>query len=118
MLCEDCQEREAELQLTAIIDGEMRTLELCAACASARGLSASSPTTAPLADFLAQLGPPGRRRRRGFRGALSVLRDHRAASSGGPAGSAARSATRISSPSSAGSSGGSTAPRSMSASST
>jgi len=56
MLCEDCQEREAELQLTAIIDGEMRTLDLCSVCASARGLSASSSTPAPLADFLAQLG--------------------------------------------------------------
>ena len=33
MLCEDCQERKAELQLTAIIDGEMKTLELCASCA-------------------------------------------------------------------------------------
>jgi len=57
MLCEDCQEREAELQLTAIIDGEMRTLHLCSTCASARGLSSDSPTPAPLADFLAQLGP-------------------------------------------------------------
>lgn len=57
MLCEDCQERDAELQLTAIIDGEMRTLELCSECASARGLSPSSSTPAPLADFLAQLGP-------------------------------------------------------------
>lgn len=57
MLCEDCREREAELQLTAIIDGAMRTLDLCSSCASARGLSASSSTPAPLADFLAQLGP-------------------------------------------------------------
>lgn len=59
MLCEDCQEREAELQLTAIIDGEMQTLDLCAACASARGLSATPSPPAPLADFLAQLGPAG-----------------------------------------------------------
>lgn len=57
MLCEDCREREAELQLTAIIDGAMRTLDLCSACASARGLSAGSSAPAPLADFLAQLGP-------------------------------------------------------------
>lgn len=57
MLCEDCQEREAELELTAIIDGEMRTLDLCSACASARGLTSSASTPAPLADFLAQLGP-------------------------------------------------------------
>lgn len=57
MLCEDCQEREAELQLTAIIDGEMRTLDLCSRCASERGLTSSGSGTAPLADFLAQLGP-------------------------------------------------------------
>lgn len=57
MLCEDCQEREAELELTAIIDGEMRTLDLCSTCASARGLTSSASTPAPLADFLAQLGP-------------------------------------------------------------
>lgn len=56
MLCEDCQENEAEVQLTAIIDGQMRTLELCSSCATERGLPAPS-TTAPLADFLAQLGP-------------------------------------------------------------
>lgn len=57
MLCEDCREKEAELQLTAIIDGAMRTLDLCSACASARGLTSSSSPPAPLADFLAQLGP-------------------------------------------------------------
>ena len=57
MLCEDCRESEAELQLTAIIDGAMQTLDLCSACASTRGLSAGSATPAPLADFLAQLGP-------------------------------------------------------------
>lgn len=59
MLCEDCREREAELQLTAIIDGAMRTLDLCSTCASERGLSSSSSAPAPLADFLAQLGPEG-----------------------------------------------------------
>lgn len=57
MQCEDCREREAELQLTAIIDGAMRTLDLCSSCASARGLTSSPSTPAPLADFLAQLGP-------------------------------------------------------------
>lgn len=59
MLCEDCREREAELQLTAIIDGEMKTLELCSSCASDRGLTAESTPSAPLADFLAQLGTEG-----------------------------------------------------------
>lgn len=59
MQCEDCREREAELQLTAIIDGAMRTLDLCSACASARGLTTSASNPAPLADFLAQLGPAG-----------------------------------------------------------
>ena len=65
MLCEDCQEREAELQLTAIIDGEMRTLNLCAVCASARGLSTGPSAPAPLADFLAQLGPAATPREEG-----------------------------------------------------
>lgn len=57
MLCEDCQERDAELHLTAIIDGEMQTLELCSVCAAERGLSESAAGPAPLADFLAELGP-------------------------------------------------------------
>lgn len=55
MLCEDCSEREAQIQLTVIESGEMRTLDLCSACATERGVPASS-TPAPLADFLAQLG--------------------------------------------------------------
>ncbi|MGI9037914.1 MAG: UvrB/UvrC motif-containing protein [Gemmatimonadota bacterium] len=55
MLCEDCREREAQMQLTVIENGEMRTLDLCSACATQRGVPTSA-TPAPLADFLAQLG--------------------------------------------------------------
>jgi protein arginine kinase activator len=56
MECQDCGERDAELQVTAIVDGEMRTLHLCGQCAADRGAPGLS-ATAPLADFLAQLGP-------------------------------------------------------------
>lgn len=44
------------MQLTVIENGEMRTLDLCSACATERGVPTST-TPAPLADFLAQLGP-------------------------------------------------------------
>ncbi|MFV1979617.1 MAG: UvrB/UvrC motif-containing protein [Rhodothermia bacterium] len=56
MECQDCGLRDANLQVTTIVDGEMRTLHLCGECASKRGLPAEGPTE-PLAGFLAQLGP-------------------------------------------------------------
>ncbi|MEN8144245.1 MAG: UvrB/UvrC motif-containing protein [Gemmatimonadota bacterium] len=55
MRCDDCQEREAQFNLTSIEEGEMRTLNLCQECADARGLGMSVPEKAPLADFLAQM---------------------------------------------------------------
>ncbi len=55
MRCDDCQEREAQLNLTSIEDGEMCTLNLCQECADARGLGMSVPEKAPLADFLAHM---------------------------------------------------------------
>ncbi len=55
MRCDDCQERESQLNVTSIEDGEMRTLNLCQECADARGLGMSVPEKAPLADFLAQM---------------------------------------------------------------
>ena len=51
-----CGERPAEIQLTTIEDDEMRTLQLCAVCAAERGVGGEPPQTAPLVDFLAQLG--------------------------------------------------------------
>ncbi|MFQ5528904.1 MAG: UvrB/UvrC motif-containing protein [Gemmatimonadota bacterium] len=55
MECQDCGQRDAKLQVTTIVDGEMRTLQLCSECAAQRGAPTTAP--APLADFLAQLGP-------------------------------------------------------------
>ncbi|MDH3298047.1 MAG: UvrB/UvrC motif-containing protein [Gemmatimonadota bacterium] len=55
MECQECGLRAAKLQVTAIIDGQMRTLELCSECAAKRGAAGMPPV--PLADFLAQLGP-------------------------------------------------------------
>ena len=57
MQCDHCGEREAEIQLTEIEDGEMKTLRLCNDCAAERGLANPvTASTAPLADFLAQIG--------------------------------------------------------------
>jgi protein arginine kinase activator len=63
MLCHDCQEKEAEVHLTAIEAEEMRSVHLCVGCANQRGISAEAAETVtdspPLADFLAQLGSSG-----------------------------------------------------------
>ncbi|MFO7588031.1 MAG: UvrB/UvrC motif-containing protein [Gemmatimonadota bacterium] len=59
MLCDNCGERPAEIQLTTIEDHEMKTLHLCSTCASEKGVSTAPPAKAPLVDFLAQLGKPG-----------------------------------------------------------
>lgn len=60
MLCDNCQEREAEIHLTQIEDNEMKTLHLCEICAAEKGLGGSLGSgKAPLADFLAQMGEAG-----------------------------------------------------------
>ena len=63
MLCDDCNEKQAEIHLTSIESEEMTSAHLCVSCAAARGLSAESPSGAeqvpPLVDFLAQLGSAG-----------------------------------------------------------
>jgi len=56
MLCDDCGERPAEIQLTTIEESEMKTHHLCTVCAAAKGVSATPSAKAPLVDFLAQLG--------------------------------------------------------------
>lgn len=64
MLCDDCQEKQAEVHLTSIEADEMSSVHLCLACAARRGLS-GDPTHAgpgekqPLADFLAHVGGAG-----------------------------------------------------------
>ena len=56
MLCDECGERPAEIQLTTIEESEMKTHHLCSVCASEKGVSSSTSAKAPLVDFLAQLG--------------------------------------------------------------
>ncbi len=56
MECQDCGLRDGKLQVTTIVDGEMKTLQLCSECAAKRGVP-EELQTAPLADFLAQLSP-------------------------------------------------------------
>ena len=60
MRCQKCGEREAEIHLTEIEEGEMVTSHLCSVCASEKGVGSTIPVeTEPLADFLAQIGEGG-----------------------------------------------------------
>jgi protein arginine kinase activator len=56
MLCDSCQNNEAEVHLTQIVDNEMTTVHLCPACAAEKGLDSAAGTNLPLTDFLAQMG--------------------------------------------------------------
>lgn len=56
MQCDNCQQNEAEVHLTQIVDNEMTTLHLCPACAAEKGLDAGTGKNIPLSDFLAQMG--------------------------------------------------------------
>lgn len=56
MLCENCGKNEAAIHLTQIQNNEMTTRHLCEGCAEAMGLSSGTGATAPLADFIAQMG--------------------------------------------------------------
>lgn len=57
MLCENCGKNEAAIHLTQIQNNEMTTRHLCEACAETMGLSSGGAgPTAPLADFIAQMG--------------------------------------------------------------
>lgn len=60
MRCESCDEREAEVHLTQIEQGELNTLHLCGACAEEQGVSASTGLGGtPLTDFLGEMGKGG-----------------------------------------------------------
>jgi len=60
MRCENCGERDAEVQWTQIVEGQMSTVHLCQVCAAEKGLAGpEKPGPEPLAGFLAQLGEPG-----------------------------------------------------------
>ena len=62
MICQNCEDREAEVHLTQIVDDEMTTLHLCSSCAAEQGVdvhdqpASSDASAGPLADFLAQSG--------------------------------------------------------------
>ena len=57
MQCEKCGNNPAVIHLTQIVDNEMSTRHLCDFCAAEMGLDAGdSAETAPLTDFLAQMG--------------------------------------------------------------
>ncbi|MGH7458080.1 MAG: UvrB/UvrC motif-containing protein [Longimicrobiaceae bacterium] len=57
MKCESCESRNAKVHLTQIVNNEISTLNLCEQCASEKGIDTGvSPASAPLSDFLAQMG--------------------------------------------------------------
>lgn len=67
MKCEKCQQREAHIHLTQMVDGKMCSLHLCEVCARDAGLDPSGPldlekllqSTAHLYEELHQAIPPG-----------------------------------------------------------
>jgi protein arginine kinase activator len=57
MTCENCGADKPVIQLTQIVDDEMRTLHLCEKCAAEQGVEGNPvPENFPLANFLAQMG--------------------------------------------------------------
>lgn len=60
MRCDRCDEREAEVHLTQIEQGELNTVHLCEPCAEEQGVSVTSGVgDAPLTGFLAEMGKGG-----------------------------------------------------------
>lgn len=67
MKCDNCNERQAAIHLTQIVDNSVTTVHLCEQCAAEKGVqTGASVSKYPLADFLASLGkgaaaalPPG-----------------------------------------------------------
>lgn len=56
MKCECCHEAEATIHLTQVIDGEVKKLNLCQACAQKNGIDLNSPIS--ITDVLLGLGQP------------------------------------------------------------
>ena len=57
MLCDNCQEREAAIHLTQIVNNSVTTVHLCEQCAAEKGVeTGASVAKYPLGDFLASLG--------------------------------------------------------------
>lgn len=67
MQCDNCNEREAAIHLTQIVNNEVKTMHLCEQCAAEKGVqTGASVAKFPLSDFLASMGkgaaaalPPG-----------------------------------------------------------
>jgi len=60
MLCENCNEREAVIHLTQIVENSVTTMHLCEPCAAEKGVeTGTSVAKFPLGDFLATLGKTG-----------------------------------------------------------
>jgi len=56
MLCQDCNKREARVQITQIVNNDKTTLSLCKKCAAARGFhSPLENAPFPLAEILSGL---------------------------------------------------------------
>jgi protein arginine kinase activator len=57
MRCDNCGKKEAAIHLTQIVNNEMSTYHLCESCAAEKGLEGGTASaSAPLADFIAQMG--------------------------------------------------------------
>jgi len=57
MKCECCNEAEATIHLTQVIDNEVKKLNLCQVCAQNNGIDLNSPIS--ITDVLLGLGQPG-----------------------------------------------------------
>ena len=65
MLCSQCHERNAVVNLHQIADGEVVLLHLCERCAAEKGVdSGAALTKTPVGTFLASMGKGLDRRRR------------------------------------------------------
>src|SRR5688572_32909899 len=57
MKCNACGEREGVVSLTQIVEGDVRTVSLCAQCAAEKGIETGlGLSETPLGGFLAALG--------------------------------------------------------------
>jgi protein arginine kinase activator len=54
MVCQFCKEKESKVHLTQIVENEVKKVDLCEACAKAKGVN--DPTGFAIADLLLGLG--------------------------------------------------------------
>ena len=60
MKCSSCGDREGVVSLTQIVEGDVRTVSLCAKCAAEKGIETGvGIADTPLGGFLAALGEAG-----------------------------------------------------------